>query len=1600
VSASGNDSNSGISPDQPWKSLAKVNSFIPVPGDQILFNRGDEWVGTIKANASGTSGSPVIYGAYGTGSMPKIYGSQEITGWEVHSGNIYKAKFDAKVGQLFINDKRATLARYPNSGYFTITNALSSTQFTSTELNGGINYTGASWVGRTSAYTMFSKTITSSSSQTLTISSTPFDGSLQAGKGFFLCDKKEFIDKPGEWYYDAAEKMLYLWAPNGDSPANYSVRGATFDYGVAISGKNYVTVKDLEILHSSVDGILIANSSYITAQNNRIISPDLVGVHVPSGNSNATVITGNYIYQANGGGIRCYSHSATISDNILEDTGLLENINKSTYASSDNFGTAIFSRGDNPDIRYNRIINSGYCGINWKGQNGDISCNYVNGACQVLDDGGGIYTYNGYDYKQVASAGSVVKNNIVLNVFGNREGYTNTYDGGFGIYMDNNSHDILIEGNTVAYTSSAIYLHQNGKIKINNNTLMDAILLIRSGQEVEDNTITNNTFYLTGRSGDFVWWKNTYQRMIYEESATSLLDQNKYVSRYNSNVFRHSGKDRIFSDWKSLTKQDINSTINNEPMAEGETEHLFYNDTKKIKTIDLGNATYKDVLGNPVSGKFTLEPFTSKILIGTNFDNVETGNQPPVIPDQFFDITSPKTAGELIGQVEANDPDVGQNLTYAIVQGNEAGLFSLDFSTGELRAKADITATPVETVILVVEVTDNAENPLSANANVTINLNIIEAGGENQIPDMAAPVISSFSIPPTAESLTVAVIDFTASDDVAVAGYCLTQTSTTPAANDPYWLSTAPDSYTFELCGDQTLYAWTKDASGNISTPSQASTIITLPDSADIVTSVEHVAICEGESYLGWTEGGVYQRTVPGDTIQTGSNLIENSDFSTGANTWKTWGATGYNIDLVTNSQDFISSPASLQANCTANGDNVSSLHLITGGNIALEAGKEYEFSFYAKGSVDFTVGKLYLNKATYPWTKFGSFEILSPVITKSWDQYKIKFTATHTANDAQLRIYLGNSLPAGQSLFLDDVVFAEIIPGGNAENQIITTYLTVNPVQYATEEVTIMEGENYLGWTEAGQYQRTLTAITGCDSIVTTNLQVTAAAVHTVEDITIYEGENYLGWTEPGQYERVLTSSAGGDSIVTTNLFVTVETPTSVEYITICEGESYLGWTEAGEYQHTIPGDTIQTGSNLIENSDFSTGTNTWETWGATGYNIDLVTNSQDFISSPASLQANCTANGVEVSSLHLITGENIALEAGKEYELSFYAKGSVDFTVGKLYLNKATYPWTKFGSFEILSPAITKSWDQYKIKFTSTHTANDAQLRIYLGNSLPAGQSLFLDDVVFAEMIPGGNAENQIITTYLTVNPVQYATEEVTIKEGENYLGWTEAGQYQRTLTAITGCDSIVTTNLQVTAAVVYSVEDVTICEGDNYLGWTEPGQYERTLTSSTGGDSIVTTVLSVNPIQYTTEEVTIVKGEDYMGWKKEGYYERTLTSATGCDSIVTTVLTIENKTANNNSSTKSENVTTSSSETEYVANEFILYPNPAKSSINIEYSYLPEMDTTIEILNGNGQTVYSERVESVAIRIDIDHLISGMYFIRSVSDNQSTVKKLIVR
>lgn len=96
--------------------------------------------------------------------------------------------------------------------------------------------------------------------------------------------------------------------------------------------------------------------------------------------------------------------------------------------------------------------------------------------------------------------------------------------------------------------------------------------------------------------------------------------------------------------------------------------------------------------------------------------------------------------------------------------------------------------------------------------------------------DAVAPVVSSFTLPSTATSLTVPVTAFAATDNVAVAGYKLTETANAPGVGDAGWSATAPIEYIFATQGVKTLYAWAKDAAGNVSTSLNDAVNINLSD--------------------------------------------------------------------------------------------------------------------------------------------------------------------------------------------------------------------------------------------------------------------------------------------------------------------------------------------------------------------------------------------------------------------------------------------------------------------------------------------------------------------------------------------------------------------------------------------------------------------------------------------------------------------------------------------------------------------------------------------------------------------------------------------------
>ncbi len=122
------------------------------------------------------------------------------------------------------------------------------------------------------------------------------------------------------------------------------------------------------------------------------------------------------------------------------------------------------------------------------------------------------------------------------------------------------------------------------------------------------------------------------------------------------------------------------------------------------------------------------------------------------------------------------------------------------------------------------------------------------------IADTSAPTVTGFTVPATSSSLRVPITLFTASDNVGVTGYLINESSTKPSATASGWTSTAPASYTFTTVGSKTIYAWAKDAAGNVSASMSASVTVALMDTTapTVPAAVTAAATSATQINLAW----------------------------------------------------------------------------------------------------------------------------------------------------------------------------------------------------------------------------------------------------------------------------------------------------------------------------------------------------------------------------------------------------------------------------------------------------------------------------------------------------------------------------------------------------------------------------------------------------------------------------------------------------------------------------------------------------------------------------------------------------------------------------
>ena len=283
----------------------------------------------------------------------------------------------------------------------------------------------------------------------------------------------------------------------------------------------------------------------------------------------------------------------------------------------------------------------------------------------------------------------------------------------------------------------------------------------------------------------------------------------------------------------------------------------------------------------------------------------------------------------------------------------------------------------------------------------------------------------------------------------------------------------------------------------------------------------------------------------------------------------------------------------------------------------------------------------------------------------------------------------------------------------------------------------------------------------------------------HTICAGESYEWENN-NYNQHGCYDEIYTAVDGADSVVTLHLTVLPVVPVTADTITLCYGDSctWQGhvYTASGDYA-----DTLQT------------------------------------------LEFGCDS----IVTLQL----TILPEVAKTTESATICYGESYMWQGNAYATSGNYSWTLQdvnGCDSVVMLDLTV--------LPAVPITNEIAT-ICHGESYMWQGNVYMESVVDTVVLKDVNGCDSMVVLSLTVLPIAYTTEDVTIIDGETYM-WHEeaykiAGTYVDTLKKSDGCDSIVTLSLKVLGndVVVHAIQPMELCADEGIIemsveweGWVD--------------------------------------------------------------------------------------------------------------------------------------------------------------------------------
>jgi len=360
----------------------------------------------------------------------------------------------------------------------------------------------------------------------------------------------EELDAPGEWYLDRSTGVLtYLPLP-GEDPAAAQVVAPVSGQLIVMRGEPAagifvanIALRGLTLMHTDwqpppegssapqaaidLGGALeVTGGRSISIEQCRIGHVGTYAVWLRSGTQRSEV-TQTEMADLGGGGVRIGETSSgptaeeeaggnRVDNCFIHDGGVIQSAAVGVW----------IGRSSNNEVTHNEICDLDYTGVSvgWSwgyeassAHHNIVADNHIHDiGRRVLSDMGGVYTLG-------ISSGTEVKHNRIHDVFS--FGY-----GGWGLYNDEGSTDILLRDNLVYNTKSGGYHQHYGR----DNQVLNNILAfshtgqIRRSREEEHNSFSfmrNIVVYNNGWLLDGTW-----------ENGNFVMDANVYWDLFRSNA--------------------------------------------------------------------------------------------------------------------------------------------------------------------------------------------------------------------------------------------------------------------------------------------------------------------------------------------------------------------------------------------------------------------------------------------------------------------------------------------------------------------------------------------------------------------------------------------------------------------------------------------------------------------------------------------------------------------------------------------------------------------------------------------------------------------------------------------------------------------------------------------------------------------------------------------------------------------------------------------------------------------------------------------------------------------------------------------------------